>query len=102
MTTKGHDDDMVVTGSDGGRRNPFPPWLLCGFVGVSPDLDHPLAVILKGLPLTLYNIRFHSGRPLHLYLLSAMWLFVGVYGACLVGLFGPAIRAVLEDKGEGG
>ena len=39
---------------------------MCGFASVALDLvDHPLAVILNGYPLTWENLIYHSGRPLH-------------------------------------
>ena len=39
---------------------------MCGFASVALDLvDHPLAVILNGYPLTWENLIRHAGRPLH-------------------------------------
>ena len=36
-----------------------------GIASNALDLDHPLALIIKGLPITWENLARHSGRPLH-------------------------------------
>ena len=37
-----------------------------GIASNALDLDHPLALILKGLPITWENLATRAGRPLHI------------------------------------
>lgn len=37
-----------------------------GIWGLFPDLDHPLALLAKGLPLTFENLVTQAGRDFHL------------------------------------
>jgi len=53
-------------------------------VWVFYDLDHPLALLWKGIPLTWENLCTQAGRPLHVPLLVCSGLCVGVLGALLV------------------
>jgi len=60
--------------------------LVCSLgVWIFYDLDHPLVLVVRGIPLTWENLATRAGRPLHIPLLVCSGLYAGVSGALLAG-----------------
>lgn len=58
-----------------GRGKAFFLFCLFGASGVLLDADHIIALMCKGLPLTWENLARRSGRPLHVPITLAVWVF---------------------------
>lgn len=61
--------------------------VLCsgGAFGVLYDLDHILVLWARGLPITLDNLMYKAGRPLHIPILLVCSAACFVCGALLAG-----------------
>lgn len=70
----------VVLKSASGRIKALCVFGVCGSVSVLLDaVDHPLALWLKGIPLSWENLATKAGRPLHLpavLVSGCIWLFL--------------------------
>ncbi|MBS3149627.1 hypothetical protein J4455_02945 [Candidatus Woesearchaeota archaeon] len=49
-------------------------FLYSGLISIIVDLDHFIVLILKDLPINLFNLNFLAGRPLHVPLLITLFI----------------------------